>query len=37
MEMGPEALALYDPSDAHKEWKRWCDPLLEAKTVFDCE
>ncbi|MBQ9825567.1 MAG: Dabb family protein [Firmicutes bacterium] len=37
MEMEPEALALYDPSDAHKEWKRWCDPLLEAKTVFDCE
>ena len=37
MEMQPEALALYDPSDAHMEWKRYCDPLLEAKTVFDCE
>ena len=35
--MQPEALALYDPSDAHTEWKRYCDPLLEAKTVFDCE
>lgn len=35
--MRPEALALYDPSEAHKEWKRYCDPLLEAKTVFDCE
>ncbi len=37
MEMQPEALALYDPSDAHMEWKRYCDPLLEAKAVFDCE
>ncbi|MCR5010585.1 MAG: Dabb family protein [Clostridia bacterium] len=32
-----EALAIYDPSDAHTEWKRYCDPLLEAKAVFDCE
>ena len=35
--MDPGALPVYDSSEAHLEWKRYCDPLLESKTVFDCE
>ena len=37
MEMRPEVLPVYDASEAHLEWKAFCDPLLEKKTVFDCE
>ena len=35
--MRPEVLPVYDASEAHQDWKRFCDPLLEKKTVFDCE
>ncbi|MBO4861318.1 MAG: Dabb family protein [Firmicutes bacterium] len=35
--MRPETLPVYDTSEAHLEWKRYCDPLLESKTVFDRE
>ena len=35
--MRPETLPVYDASEAHLEWKRYCDPLLAAKTVFDCD
>ena len=37
MNMRPEVLPVYDASEPHLEWKRFCDPLLEKKTVFDCE
>ena len=35
--MRPDVLAAYDVSEAHLEWKHYCDPLLESKAVFDCE
>ena len=37
IEMRPETLPVYDASEAHLEWKAYCDPLLEKKTVFDRE
>ena len=37
MDIEPQVLPVYDASEPHLEWKRFCDPLLEKKTVFDCE
>ena len=37
IEMQPEALAAYDASEPHQQWRRLCDPLLESKAIFDCE
>ena len=35
IEMDPEALAAYDKSAPHKEWKERYGSLLSAKTIFD--
>lgn len=37
MTMDEKALAAYSECEAHKTWKREYGPLLEAKTIFDCE
>ena len=37
IDMEPEALAAYDASEPHQEWKKLCDPLLASKAIFDCE
>lgn len=37
IDMEPEALAAYDVSEPHQEWKKICDPLLASKAIFDCD
>ena len=37
MTMEEEALEAYNVSEMHQTWKREYGPLLEAKTIFDCE
>lgn len=35
--MEPDALARFDASEIHREWKVQFGPYLAAKTIFDCE
>ena len=37
IDMEPEALPVYDASEAHQEWKKICDSQLGYKAIFDCE
>ncbi len=37
MEMDPEALPVYDASEAHQEWKTKYGEYIQAKTIFDYE
>lgn len=36
IEMEPEALAVYDKSPAHVQWKEEYSGRIAAKTIFDC-
>ena len=37
MEMAPEALAVFDASAIHQEWKTQFGRYIATKTIFDCE
>lgn len=37
LDMEPEALAAYDASAMHRQWKERFGPLLEQKAIFDYE
>jgi len=36
MDIEPQVLPVYDKSDAHQRWKKFCDPLQQSKAIFDC-
>lgn len=37
MEMDQEALAVFDSSEIHKEWKERFGDYISQKTIFDCD